>query len=194
MNGPGPFPHAWAKHACLDLVNSRWTDHLGSGRIHDRLQLPDWRRAFLGRWSGLPTVVADVPEAVAGLAELRGVLRRLLEAFARGQPFAAGDVEALNHVLAASPRARRLESVGGRYRLVEAPARYDWRWALTEVAASAAELLAAGEPARLKVCANPACSWMFYDVSRSGSRRWCEGGVCGSLIKVRQHRARAARA
>lgn len=187
--GPGPFPHAWATQACLDLVNSRWTDHLGSGGVHDRLPLPDWRHAFLARWSGLPTGAADAPEAVAALRGLRGLLRRLLEAFAREQPLDGSDVEALNQVLAASPRARRLEAVGGGYRLVEAAARRDWRWALAEVAASAAELLAAGNPARLKVCANPACSWMFYDVSRNASRRWCEGGICGSLIKVRRYRA-----
>jgi predicted RNA-binding Zn ribbon-like protein len=192
MSSPGPIPHAWAKHACLDLVNSRWTDHLGSGRIHDRLPLPDWRHAFFARWSHLPTGATDAPEAVAGLRELRDLLRRLLEAFARGEAFAAADVEHLNQVLAASPRARRLEAGSGRHRLVEAPARYDWRWALAEVAASAAGLLVTGQPARLKVCANPACSWMFYDESRNGARRWCEGGVCGNLLKVRRHRARAS--
>jgi predicted RNA-binding Zn ribbon-like protein len=59
------------------------------------------------------------------------------------------------------------------------------------VAASAAELLAEGEPARLRVCANSACSWMFYDETRNSSRRWCEGAICGNLIKVRRFRARA---
>jgi predicted RNA-binding Zn ribbon-like protein len=189
---PGPLPHAWTGYACLDLVNSRWTDHLGSGRVKDRLPLPEWRHAFFGRWSRLATGVADAPEAVAGLRTLRGLLRRLLETFSRGEALAAQDVMALNRVLAASPRARRLEAVNGRYRLVEAPDRRDKAWALAEVAASAAKLLDSGEPARLRVCANPGCSWMFYDESRSGSRHWCEGGICGNLVKVRRHRARAA--
>ena len=190
MSHPGPLPHAWTRHACVDLVNSRWTDHLGSGRTFDRLPLPEWRQAFLARWSNPATGVADAPDAVAALRELRAVLRRLLEALSRGQALARPDVEALNRALAASPRARRLEAAGGGYVLVEAPARFDWRWALAEVAASAAELVAAGTSSRLRVCANPSCSWMFYDDSRGGSRRWCEAGICGSLIKVRRHRAR----
>ena len=189
MRHPRPLPHAWTRHACLDLVNSRWTDHLGSGHVHDRLHLPEWRHAFCARWGRLATVAADAPETVAGLRALRGLLRRLLEASARGEALAGEDVAALNRVLAASPRARRLEGVSGRHRLVEVPAGYDWRWALAEVATSAAELLASDQPARLRVCANPACSWMFYDESRSGSRRWCEGSICGSLVKVRRHRA-----
>ena len=184
MSAPGAIPHAWAKHACLDLVNSRWTDHLGSGRVHDRLPLLEWRREFFARRDDLATGVVESPEAAPALRELRGSLRRLLEAFARAQPLPTADVEALNRVLAASPRRRRLETVGGRHRLVEVGAR-DLRWALAEVAASAAELLASGDPARLRVCANPACSWMFYDESRSRSRR----GVCGNLIKVRRYRA-----
>jgi predicted RNA-binding Zn ribbon-like protein len=168
-------------------------DHLGSGRSFDRLPLPEWRRAFLARHGQVPKGTADAPETVAGLQALRVLLRPLLETFARGEALAAADIDALNHVLAASPRVRRLETVGGEYRLVEAPASRDRRWALAEVAASAAELLAGGEPARLRVCANPACSWMFYDETRNGSRRWCEGAICGNLLKVRRFRARADR-
>ena len=192
MNEPGPLPHAWTRHACLDLVNSRWMDHLGSGRSYDRLPLPEWRRALLARYAHLASGTADGTEMVAGLRSLRAALRPLLEAFGRGEPAAAADVQALNGVLAASPRISRLEAMPGGYRMVEVSASPDWRWALARVAESAAELLADGDPSRLRVCANPACSWMFYDETRNGSRRWCEGGICGNLLKVRRHRARGA--
>ncbi|MBO0686961.1 MAG: CGNR zinc finger domain-containing protein [Candidatus Dormibacteraeota bacterium] len=185
-----PLPNAWAGHACLDLVNSRWMDHLGSGIAHDRLPLLEWRRAFFSHWGLLATGVADAVETVEELRELRGVLRGLLEAFSRRQPLPGSEVDALNAVLAGSPRAWRLETAGGRPQLAEVALRPGWRWALAEVAASGARLLAGGDPDRLRVCANPDCSWMFYDDSRAGSRRWCEAGICGSLIKVRLHRAR----
>ncbi len=195
---PGPLPHAWACHACLDLVNSRWTDHLGSGRVHDRLPLPEWREAFFAHWGLEVRSVGE--DRVADLARLRALLRRLLEAFAAGRPLPAADVEALNRLLARTPVIRRLEpagstgaapaSPGDRLRLREVPARRDWDWALAEIAVSAARLLAEGEPDRLRVCANPACSWMFYDESRNASRRWCEATVCGSLVKVRRFRSR----
>ena len=175
-------------------MNSRWTDHLGSDRVYDRLPGAEWRRAFMARWGLLAIGTAASSEAIEGLRALRGLLRRLLEAYARGDTLVAADVGALNGFLGASPRTMRLEAAGDRHRLVEVPARYDWRWALAEVAESAADLLAAGERARLKVCANPACSWMFYDETRNASRRWCEGDICGNLLKVRRHRARAVQA
>ena len=166
-------------------------DHLGSGRSYDRLPLPEWRRAFLARYGGrLAGRTSDDPELADGLRALRAVLRPMLEAFGRFEPAAAADVQALNGVLAASPRISRLEAMPGGYRMVEVSASPDWRWALARVAESAAELLADGDPSRLRVCANPACSWMFYDETRNGSRLWCEGAICGNLLKVRRHRAR----
>jgi predicted RNA-binding Zn ribbon-like protein len=63
----------------------------------------------------------------------------------------------------------------------------DWDRVIADIATSAARLLA--EHRRVTICANPHCSWMFVDRSRSGTRRWCNVGVCGSLINVRHFRA-----
>jgi predicted RNA-binding Zn ribbon-like protein len=41
---------------------------------------------------------------------------------------------------------------------------------------------------RLKRCANPRCSHLFFDQSKPGSRRWCDMGSCGNLAKVRRFR------
>lgn len=188
---PSPLPAGWSGHACLDLVNSRWQDHLGSGRTFDRLALPTWQEAFLGRWR-LGVEEPAGPGVLRELDALRSLIRRLLEAFGRGAELPAPDVEALNRVMAASTSARLLERDTEGYRLVSRPPQPGWRWAMGEIATSAAALLAAGEPARLKVCGNHACTWMFYDSSRNRSRRWCDGGVCGNLLKVRRHRARTA--
>jgi predicted RNA-binding Zn ribbon-like protein len=65
--------------------------------------------------------------------------------------------------------------------------------ALGEVAASFAELLATGDPTRIKVCANRDCGWFVYDESRNRTRRWCESTGCGNLIKVRRYRERHRR-
>jgi predicted RNA-binding Zn ribbon-like protein len=185
-----PLPHAWAPHSCLDLVNSRWQDHVGGDEVYDRLPLRQWRLAFLDHWGLAGSRAADVPEAIRRLERLRGTLRVLLEARSRGEPLPAREVAALNGVLAACPLTRRLEAAATGWWLVAEPPARDWRWAVAEVAASGARVLAEGDPGRLRVCANPSCSWMFYDQSRSGTRRWCEAPVCGSLVKVRAHRAR----
>lgn len=44
---------------------------------------------------------------------------------------------------------------------------------------------------RLKLCANPDCSWAFYDRSRNRQGSWCTMAVCGNRLKNRRFRARA---
>jgi predicted RNA-binding Zn ribbon-like protein len=51
--------------------------------------------------------------------------------------------------------------------------------------------LTAGQPERIKVCASETCEWLFYDVSRTGRRRWCDMATCGNRAKAARHRARA---
>jgi len=51
--------------------------------------------------------------------------------------------------------------------------------------------LTAGQPERIKMCASETCQWLFYDVSRTGRRRWCDMATCGNRAKAARHRARA---
>jgi antitoxin (DNA-binding transcriptional repressor) of toxin-antitoxin stability system len=44
----------------------------------------------------------------------------------------------------------------------------------------------AGQWKRFKECANDECLRVFYDDSRSGARRWCDGR-CGDKIRTRKH-------
>lgn len=183
---PGPLPNQWALEPSLDLVNTRWKDHVGSGVFHDRLPSPIWRRAFLKRW-GYRVSDPDDASARTRLARLRTLLRACLE-----RHIASGQL---------TPAMRReLEVEINRASLVLRVARRDgiegltldrsgdaWDVVLADIATSAVRMMA--ERRVVKVCANPDCTWMFVDESRSGSRRWCDVSICGSLINVRRHRA-----
>ena len=48
-----------------------------------------------------------------------------------------------------------------------------------------------GSWARLKVCANDACRWAFWDGSRNHSGVWCAMAVCGNRAKGRAFRERS---
>jgi len=48
-----------------------------------------------------------------------------------------------------------------------------------------------GTWARLKVCAEDACMWAFYDRSKNRSGNWCSMAVCGNRMKARRHYQRA---
>jgi predicted RNA-binding Zn ribbon-like protein len=42
---------------------------------------------------------------------------------------------------------------------------------------------------RLKRCGRPACDLLFYDTTRSGTRRWHAESPCGARERQRRHRA-----
>jgi predicted RNA-binding Zn ribbon-like protein len=74
------------------------------------------------------------------------------------------------------------------------------RWVLTEedlseralmiIALSAAELLTSPMSARVRECADDECGWLFLDLSKNRSRRWCSMSDCGNLAKARRFQAR----
>jgi predicted RNA-binding Zn ribbon-like protein len=55
-----------------------------------------------------------------------------------------------------------------------------------------AALVAAGTWSRLRTCANDTCSKVFYDTTRSRTRRWHSYDICGNRNNVAAHRARTA--
>ena len=141
-----------------------------------------------------------LPQADPGAAEelllqanrLRVGLRHAFSAMANGKRVAAEWVEPINAALRITEGHDELAWRSGEWRL-EFVAREDsLEWLLAAIARSAAEILAEGSAARLRICANPSCSLFFYDDSRTRRRRWCTMTLCGNRSKVaafarRQH-------
>lgn len=185
---------------CLDFANTA----SGRGTDHHVEHLVDYRA--LVAW-GRHVDILDAKSAVALLRRARarrpaaqGVWRRALalreavhrvfKALARHQGVAAADLAVVNGALAAAlPHGRVVPARNG----------FSWSWdddarlldrMLWPVARSAAELLTAAELRRVKQCPGPNCGWLFLDLSKNGSRRWCEMEVCGSRAKARAYYAR----
>jgi predicted RNA-binding Zn ribbon-like protein len=63
-----------------------------------------------------------------------------------------------------------------------------WQWpagsALDELVHAAVELVRSDAHHRLRLCAN--CTWLFLDLSRNHSRRWCSMESCGTQVKIRR--------
>lgn len=176
--------------AFLELLNSDWHDYRGSGRTEDRLEDPKWLARFLARWR---LEIREKPDHAAreALRALRARLRRMAEDLDAGRQLSDEDLAGLNAVLEKAPSVRRLAWDGeGRYAIELAPLEKDWNWVLAELAASFVDLVTQHDPRRVKVCENPDCRWVFYDESRSRSRRWCDASGCGNLLKVRRFRER----
>ncbi|MHB8945975.1 MAG: CGNR zinc finger domain-containing protein, partial [Bacillota bacterium] len=172
----------------LDLLSSEWHDYRGSGRSEDRLRQPAWLKDFVGRW-GFSPAGRPGPDDIEALANLRALIKRMVDRLGEGRAPADRDLAALDRVLARGPEVIRLTRDADGYHQGSVPLRQDWDWVLARIAASFADLLTHGEPERVKVCENPDCGWVFYDESKNRTRRWCED-ACGNLMKVRRFRER----
>ncbi len=161
-----------------DLV--RWSEQVGlfSMDVADQLQREAERRPKEAH--------AVLERAIA----LREALYHILLAALEGARCADADLATLNGELAA---------VMSRMALEQTLAGFAWRWSgdkqcldrtLGEIARSAAELLLAADIQALRQCASETCGWLFLDMTRNHSRRWCDMRGCGNREKVRRHRAR----
>src|SRR6266542_1398426 len=135
---------------------------------------------------------------------LRESLYHVFSALADGGDPDPRDVAALNGWLPQAMARRRLVYVGtegdgysdGRG---EIEPRFAWESAaapdelgrvLWPVVWSAVELLTGGPLERVRECDNDPCGWLFVDMSRNRSRRWCDMRDCGNRVKARRHYAR----
>jgi predicted RNA-binding Zn ribbon-like protein len=132
---------------------------------------------------------ATMPEPAA-VRRLRAAVRDLLDAHLEGRQPQASSVEDVNATAASVPSSPRLDYSGGS-------ARAEVRWhtehggnvALASIAREVIDLFAdPGRLARLRRCANPACSMLF--LAETSRRRWCAGNVCGNRVRVARHQDR----
>lgn len=178
----------------LDFLNSDWSDYRGSGREEDHFLQLVWRQQFLARWH-LDVDAAALDESMLrSLITLRSHLWDYATRLARGEELAAADMTQLQPYLQVSTMRRTLsQDEEGRWRIVLEPLQKDWLWVQSEITASFVELVTTQEPARIKICENEDCGWIFFDASKNRSRRWCAGYACGNMMTVRRYRARQAR-
>jgi len=177
---------------CLDFVNT------ASGREHgvpeeeklrayedlvmwaERVDLVGGERARRLRRAAAASP-AEAAAVVESARELREVIHRV---FSTPEPSRA-DVAVLGAWAGRAAAERRL---------VPAEEGYAFGWpesdaleqVLWPVALSAAELLTSEDRVRVKECAGETCDWLFLDMSRNRSRRWCDMKECGNRAKARR--------
>jgi predicted RNA-binding Zn ribbon-like protein len=199
-------------HPALDLVNTVAPRVPGGGDHHDYLADPEdllaWARrvdvvspgeadAVGGAWRASPTAAAQAWRATVDIREdLYAVLVSQLAGDASG---AAPGLERLTLRWAAAAARSTLvadEDPGRAAQLVVGTA--PGLMIPDRLAHTAVELLRTVDLSRLKTCPldEGGCGWLFLDLSRNGSRRWCAMADCGTQAKVRRltERRRSSRA
>ena len=137
------------------------------------------------------TATAVLERAIA----LREAIYRIFSAISHGRPPQAADLATYNAELSGALARSRIVSTAEGFA-------WDWRRAedaldrmLWPVVRDAAGLLTSEKLDRIEECADDRCGWLFLDVSRNRSRRWCAMEDCGNRAKARRHyeRKRAVR-
>jgi predicted RNA-binding Zn ribbon-like protein len=188
---------ATAGRLCLDFANTL------ANRLDDHAH--EWLDSYsnLVVWAQLVGVLS--PEAAqpllseaaarpekAALAldqaiELRETIYRIFSVIGAGRSPARRDLDDLNTALSeALPHLQ----------VIPDGTAFAWDWSgeaaplermLWPVARSAADLLTSEELGRVGECHGDGCGWLFLDLSRNHSRRWCDMGDCGNRAKARRH-------
>ena len=137
------------------------------------------------------------PQAAHALLQrassFRDTLRHAFVALIRREATQVETVDAINDVLRVTEGHDELLFDSGRWRIEFVARENGLEWLLAAVARSAAEIVAEGADARVRICANPECGLLFYDASRTKRRRWCSMAVCGNRQKVASFAKKHAR-
>ena len=186
-----PAPRFIAGRLALDFVNNfppkaelSW-DPLMAFLESARIVTPE--RGYLTRSN------AQAAEALLGKAQaLATALRLAFDAVLRKQRVLREWIEPVNEILRITEGHDELVPTGNDWEIQFVASESGLEWLLAAVARSAAEIIAEGPHARLRLCANPRCGLFFYDTSRTHRRRWCSMMVCGNRHKVAAFARRAS--
>ena len=170
----------------VDLVNSEEWDTFGT--LTDHLSNPAWFPYFLRQWRFAKPIGEPVP--VTRLRTLRSTLRTSCEALASGKSVSPAELRVLNAALNVAGKRQLFQRQNG-LQVEFVPVKPGWNWILAEIARSFADVLNSGKDARVKICRNDECRWVFYDRTKGKTRCWCSDKSCGNRERVRRARARS---
>ncbi len=196
-----PFPEPFKLHAghpALELVNTLDLRFSANAKelipaYNDLLRLTAQLRLLTADQARKLTRTIDTKDAqrvLASTVELREALAAVLYGRIDGCKPPAAQVETLEKHFHAAALHRRL--LAGNSHLV-------WTWSgaeqqaeipLWKLAQAASDLLVSRDAQRIKDCGDPTCRWLFLDLSKNHTRRWCDMKTCGNRMKARRYQAR----
>jgi predicted RNA-binding Zn ribbon-like protein len=179
------------ENLAIDLVN---TEIVARGKPIDLLAPPGaygrWWRAAAARYPALADELASSeanPELESSVMALRGALRTVFDAVAADAPVPPQGLATLNRTLAASHDAVALDT-GGVLQPLLLPSGPETDGPQACVARAAFTLLTRADRSRLHRCANGRCVLLFYDTTKSATRRWCSTACMNRARSAERYR------
>ncbi len=134
----------------------------------------------------------DAKHAYTDAIQLRETIYSIFSRRYAGKSISEQDLEILNSVISVAKSHQKL---------VPAEAKFTWEWKddhdgtniiVWKVALSAVDLLTSDKVSRVRQCEDDrGCGYLFIDVTKNHSRRWCSMDSCGNRAKARRHYSRS---
>lgn len=183
-------------HVVLDYVNTCG----GSGKVRDDERLIDWHAAVNWAIENRLLTQSDSrrlekarsragqhpSDLLAELTEFREAMHAVFAAIAARSPLPErARVRLEAHIVQALGHSSLCVDGGAPARWSVCPEKAGSALMTDRLALAASELLTQPVLAHVRECG--ACSWLFLDLSRSRSRRWCSMATCGNRAKAQRH-------
>ncbi|MBV7272842.1 CGNR zinc finger domain-containing protein [Clostridium sp. PL3] len=169
---------------CMDFINSQW--YKTHKTFTDPLKDENWFKNFYLKWNLSFTNIPD-KEMIDRLLELRDFLSCITDNLYAKKTIASKDINKLNEYLKAFSFYKVLKKEQNKFYLKTIPLKSDLHLIIFEIISSFIDMITKYDIERIKLCENPDCKWIFYDESKSHTRKWCDN-TCATLIKVRRFR------
>ncbi|NJD60508.1 MAG: hypothetical protein C3F13_13190 [Anaerolineales bacterium] len=136
-----------------------------------------------------PSVTQPAYEAAI---QLREAIYHIFSNRYAGMPLADKDLGILNSVVKDAMAHRTLVQAGERLQWQWNAGGDDTRLITWTVGLAAADLLTSETVQRVRECEDDrGCGYLFVDMSKNHSRRWCSMESCGNRAKARRHYTRS---
>ena len=193
-----PFESAFASLAepkeepwCLAFTNTVSSRHHPNGR--DRFKsTEDLRTWLLSNHvlnQGAPNTGED-PRTLERAVRLREAVYRIAIALSNRQEPASDDIGELNWNVQKAVVAAQIEADGDTLKWNVESLRGSIAGCLGLIALSAAGLFTSEKASHVRECGNDECGWLFLDLSKNHSRKWCDMADCGNVAKARRYYAK----
>jgi len=183
-------------HLVLNFVNTCG----GAGKDRDVERLVDWRDAI--DWATANDVLNPTDsrliekarfraghrpsDILKDLTELREALHAVFSAIAGGVlPSETARLRLEGYIVEAMSHSTLCVEGRAPVRWTVCPEKAGSALLKDRLAIAASELLSQPVLSNVRECG--ACSWLFLDLSRSRSRRWCSMATCGNRAKAQRH-------
>jgi len=127
---------------------------------------------------------AKAKSAHSRTIELREIIYSIFSAVAEGKSPSKKDLGVFNNYLSRTMTLSRIIKKKDGLFLDSNGDKVNLDWILNPIIRSAADLMVSEELKKIKKCADPICGWLFLDISRNQSRRWCDMKDCGNRAKA----------